>query len=313
MIIANPIYDVTFKKMMEKPSVAKTLISTILGCEILSLIESPTERTHEPFFETEATTLYRLDYSAIIKEKEKDKGQQKVMIEVQKCYHESDIARFRGYLGSEYIKTDLHIITIYIFGFKLKVNSPAFVAPADCYDLRTKKPVPKKDDIVKGLTHTAYFIQTPRIKPCADTTLDQLLSLFEQENFINGGEYLKALSISKIDPQLAEIVDILVSVAKNKKLTAELAEEYHRKKNYERYIGSTILKMAEREKAIAEKDKTIEVISKNLIKEQEKVKAQKKAQIQSVKKLHQRSFSLQEISDITGLDIKEIQRIINRH
>jgi len=305
MIIANPIYDTTFKKLMEKTSVAKTLIGTILDCEILSLTKAPTEQMHEPIYQTQPTTIYRLDYVAVIETKNKEN--KKVLIEVQKCFHKSDIARFHKYLGSEYIKTDLHIITIYILGFKLKVSSPAFVAPADCHDIRTKEPVPREDDIVKGLTHTAYFIQTPRITPCEDTILDQLLSLFEQKNFINGGEYLKALSISKISPQLKEIVDILASVANNKELTAELAQEYALKRNYDRYIGSTILEIAEKDKVIEEKEKTIEDNEKTI-----KVLEQKdKALNTTILNLKQAGMSLEKISEMTGLTVKEIDKIIN--
>jgi len=318
VIIANPIYDLTFKQLMERPSAAKVLISTILDCKIISLQAAPTEKPREPILK-EPVTLYRLDYNAVIKTK--DKGKQKVLIEVQKCFHESDITRFREYLGSEYFKTDLPLITIYIFGFKLLVESPAFVAPSDCYDLRTKEPVPKKDAIVKGLTHTAYFIQAPRLEPCDDTTLDQLLTLFEQKSVMKGNEFLKQLTISTINPQLKEIVDILESVASNREMTDELAVEYEQKRNYERYIGVPLLRVAERDKIIEEKDKALEENAKALEENAKAIEQKDKAiealeekertLILTIQKLYQTGHSVNEISDITGLDIKEIEKILS--
>ena len=44
MIIANPIYDETFKRILENDRAAKFLIGTILDCEVLSL--KPTTRDH---------------------------------------------------------------------------------------------------------------------------------------------------------------------------------------------------------------------------------------------------------------------------
>jgi len=45
MFIANPIYDLSFKKLMENNKVAKFLLGTILKCEILSLEATSTEYT----------------------------------------------------------------------------------------------------------------------------------------------------------------------------------------------------------------------------------------------------------------------------
>jgi hypothetical protein len=47
MIIANPLFDLSFKRILENNREAKYLMSTILGCEVVSLIPSITERTTE--------------------------------------------------------------------------------------------------------------------------------------------------------------------------------------------------------------------------------------------------------------------------
>lgn len=103
MLIANPIYDVVFKYLMEDAKVAKLLIGSIIGFEILDLEFRPksfTTQVHgsedaiRPFF-----TIYHLDFSAKIKTPEEEKL---VIIEVQKAKLATDILRFRQYLGKQY-------------------------------------------------------------------------------------------------------------------------------------------------------------------------------------------------------------------
>jgi hypothetical protein len=47
MIIANPIYDVVFKYLLEDIEIARELLSTILGEEIVSLNLRPQEAANE--------------------------------------------------------------------------------------------------------------------------------------------------------------------------------------------------------------------------------------------------------------------------
>jgi hypothetical protein len=51
MIIANPIYDVVFKKMMENERVAKFFIGTLLNQTIETIEVKPQEYTYEGEFE----------------------------------------------------------------------------------------------------------------------------------------------------------------------------------------------------------------------------------------------------------------------
>ena len=46
MIIANPIYDVVFKRLMENERVAKFFISTMLGQKVESVQLKPQEFTY---------------------------------------------------------------------------------------------------------------------------------------------------------------------------------------------------------------------------------------------------------------------------
>ena len=98
MLIANPIYDVVFKYLMEDSKVAKLLIGSIIGAEVLELEFRPKSFTANVSGAEEAIrplfTIYHLDFSAKIKTKEEEKL---VIIEVQKAKLPTDILRFRQY------------------------------------------------------------------------------------------------------------------------------------------------------------------------------------------------------------------------
>ena len=129
MQIANPIYDIVFKYMLEDTEVATDLLSLILGEEIVFLEMMP----QESVIETESgIRIYRIDFKAVVRAK--TGAFKTILIEVQKAKRQFsfEIARFRRYLGENYIKQELvpqldgsqekislPITTIYFLGFRL--------------------------------------------------------------------------------------------------------------------------------------------------------------------------------------------------
>ena len=65
MIIANPIYDVVFKKLMENDKVVKFFIGTLLEETIESVEVKPQEFTYSD--ELVGLAVFRLDFIATIK------------------------------------------------------------------------------------------------------------------------------------------------------------------------------------------------------------------------------------------------------
>ena len=94
MEIANPIYDVVFKYLMDDIESANTIISTILGLEIIELIPLPQEQVIHS--DNKKLTTIRVDFMAIIRLK--GGKLKKVLIEMQKAKNPTDIMRFRRYL-----------------------------------------------------------------------------------------------------------------------------------------------------------------------------------------------------------------------
>ena len=149
--IANPIYDVVFKYMMEDNTVAKLLVSSIIGEEVVSLEPKPQEYTTEIHTVDDKTslTVYRLDFSAKIKTPE---GHKLIIIEMQKASTPSDIRRFRMYLGKQYSDKNnyiehedgkqefLQIYTIYFLGDALNIcDTPVLSVFPDIRDVATQQ------------------------------------------------------------------------------------------------------------------------------------------------------------------------------
>ena len=277
MIIANPIYDVAFKRLLENDRTAKFLIGTILDCKVLSLEQKPVEQTK---WDGERLTLFRKDFSATIKTKE---GEKRVIIEMQKAKKLGDIGRFREYLGSEYTTSRLPIIAIYILGFNLNVNSPAFMARPDCWDLMTKQKIDGNDRFVEHLTHNAYFVQTLQIKPAFNTRLEKLLAIFEQDRFIDNKTTTKLFPFDVKDKDIKEILDVLQYAAADAETRKELDLENAYLKSVEEMFGEQHRKLEEQAEMLKEQAAELEKERKEKAQKDEAL-AQQAAEIAELKR-----------------------------
>ena len=97
MIIANPIYDIVFKKLMEHRDIARGVLERILETKITEFDFASQE--HTAATRDRQLTFFRLDFKARIKTHE---GWKHVLIELQKARLQSDVDRFRMYLAEEY-------------------------------------------------------------------------------------------------------------------------------------------------------------------------------------------------------------------
>jgi hypothetical protein len=300
MIIANPIYDAAFKRLLENDRAAKFFIGTILNCKVLSLEPAPTEYT-EPKDETPKISLFRMDFAATIITKEE--GEKRVIIEMQKAKILDDVLRFRKYLGKEYRKSKLPIIAIYILGFNLTIDSPAFGNFPVYRDLRTNDELCVHDIFVEQLTHKAYFVQTKRIKPSLNTKLDKLLTVFEQKNFIGEDETTKDYTFEVDDPELKVVVDVLKYAAADAKTREELEKEQYYQEAMEDMFGETNRKMEKQALEIAEAKQREEEAKQR---EQEA----KQQLLKTAKELkYDEKMPTQKIAKFTGLTELEIEKL----
>jgi hypothetical protein len=287
MVIANPIYDVVFKRLMENDKVAKFFIGTLLEQNIETIELKPQEYTYQSevdyddpntikaiesrMIERLSIRVYRLDFVATIKT---NTGEfKKVLIEIQKANNEIDLMRFRNYLAEQYKKeelindekTVLPITTIYILGFRLpEILSPCLKVERNYKDLITKTIIETKSEFVEKLTHDSYIVQVERITGRYQTRLDKLLSIFEQTNFVDDKKIIKEYN-HEVDIEEVKIAtDILHHSGTNTKEKQKIEIEQEGNRTIDALTGnlrSKVLKymkdLTEAEKALIEKKETI--------------------------------------------------------
>ncbi len=287
MLIANPIYDVVFKRLMENNKVAKFFISTILGQAIESVEVKPQEFSYIKNLDLTKPTvkeavrldiqsyldigLFRLDFLATIKT---ETGEyQKVLIEIQKAQKLIDVMRFRNYLAEQYKKEDLinnenivlPITTIYILGFKLpEVESPCIKVERNYIDLITNTRLDKKSAFVEKLTHDSFVVQVPRITDRYQTRLDKLLSIFEQVNFADDKEITKDFAHLLDTEELRIITEILHFVGTDPKERKQLEIEQEAVRSFDAMFGEIQKKYLKSQQEIQVKDQEIQVKDQEL-------------------------------------------------
>jgi hypothetical protein len=304
MIIANPIYDVVFKRLMENEKVAKFFIGTLLEQEIITVEVKPQEYTYKGELETAkgiqdaeerirkrfSIWVYRLDFIATIKT---ETGEyKKVLIEIQKAKNPIDLMRFRNYLAEQYKKEDkinnidvvLPITTIYILGFKLpEIESPCIRVARNYIDLINKTTLSQKSEFVEKLTHDCFVVQVARITDRYQTRLDKLLSVFEQRNFIDDKEITKNYNYHLDLEEIKTITEILHYVGTDPEERKQIEIEQEARRTIDAMLAESQQKLAEKDKALLEKDKALYEKDKAL-NEQEQELLALKAQMAELKK-----------------------------
>lgn len=291
MIIANPIYDTVFKRMMENERVAKFFIGTLLEQQVEAVEVKPQEFTFikdldlddpmvkkyvkERIDSSLNLSVFRLDFIATIKT---ETGEyKKILIEIQKARNQIDLMRFRKYLGEQYKKEDqvnnekavLPITTIYILGFKLpEIETACIKVERNYKDLVNKTIIKKKSDFVEKLTHDSFIVQVDRITNRYQTSLDKLLSVFEQSHFTDDQKITKQFSHPTDTEDLRILTDILHHTGTNpeERKMIEIEQEAWRTVNamFEDKEKELLKALEEKDKALEEKDKSLEEKNKAL-------------------------------------------------
>ncbi|MDR2473382.1 MAG: hypothetical protein LBD53_07490, partial [Tannerella sp.] len=203
MRIANPIYDVVFRFMMEDNKVAKSFLSAIIGEKVLELNFSAREHTipippgakrkKEP---PTNYTVCRFDFTAQIALP--DGKQKTVLIELQKAKLASDIMRFRRYLGLHYQnsansydsgdgrKKARQIYCIFLLGHDIGIpDCPVIEVDNQVKDVTTKENLDAPNEFIESLHHRSWIVQILQLKQRRRTDLEKLLGIFEQNNRTN--------------------------------------------------------------------------------------------------------------------------------
>jgi hypothetical protein len=219
MRIANPIYDVIFKYLMENTEIAKDIISAILGETIVSLEMKPQELVTQ----TEGgVKVSRMDFKAVIKTQS---GELKTtLIELEKNKRGLEVPRFRRYLGANYFKPttvtrgtgnteemDLPITVIYFLGYELNKDIDAAVLKVERIyrNVVTNAILTLKDSFLEALSHDLYVIQIPKLTMVAQTELEQLLDVFNVLKYRTNDKHILEYTGVTTNPKVKRVVKYL--------------------------------------------------------------------------------------------------------
>nr|VFK24242.1 MAG: hypothetical protein BECKMB1821G_GA0114241_100773 [Candidatus Kentron sp. MB] len=302
MQIANPIYDVVFKYLLEDNDIARLLISTILGREIAELFPFPQERTIA-FEWGRSLTVYRMDYSARIRKPDGEFEQ--IIIEIQKAKFPTDVMRFRRYLGNQYqrkentitvrirgrdVEKPIPIIPIYFLGYRLEhMHAPAIQVLRQYRDISTNEIFPGREEFIDGVTHDAFVIQLPCLRQKHKSEVDDLLSLFDQRRTTRDNEHILDVDEEQYPEKYRALIRRLYRACSDKKIQDIMDAEDGLIKDFENLergiehrdeiIEEQAVALEEQGKALEEKDKTLEEKDKNL-EQKDKTLAEKNRTLQ---------------------------------
>ena len=238
--LANPIYDSAFKYMMQNERSATLLLSSLLQREItkLDIIANDTPVIEEK----SGVRILRLDFAATVINPDTNDSEV-ITIELQKSYLDTEIMRFRTYLGRKYAdpniaettyekswrknpdtkkfeyvdvekKKPLHIVAIYILGHtfqEIEIPKPIIYNFSNPVGIESE-PIADvmKSHFFRSLTHDTIIVQIPYLKKNAKTKVEQMLEAFCQDYTSSQSPQLLEMNIADKPQDFQELVRPLV-------------------------------------------------------------------------------------------------------
>ncbi len=277
--IANPIYDVVFKYLMSDNKIAKLMLSTIIGKEVVTLQFRDTEKRTDL---DKSIKYHRLDFSAEIMDNNKKK--QIAIIELQKIRLPADILRFRRYLGEQYMSKEntyigtnkkgdpetkaMPIISIYFLGYKLyKKEAPVIKINKEIIDIATNEKIEEANEFTESLTHDSIIIQIPYLKEKRRNDIEKLLAIFDQSDKEDNDNQVINLNEDDFPEKYREIIRRLVKansepeIRRKMDLEDDLIDEI---RNKDLAIERRDEELIQERKKLQEKDKIIKKLQEQL-------------------------------------------------
>ena len=321
--IANPIYDAAFKYLMDEPRVAKTLIAAVLKIDKKEILELTPDRNEITTTKRDDINACRLDFTVRIQTKS---GVKSVYIELQKAWAKGEMKRFRSYLAAQYTCASnvgkdnypLPILSIYILGEKVDHLDGAVTYITRYYHdqqgLRINKDKPSW--FVECLSHDMVVIQIPKIKPRPDSSLDNLLTMFDQSKIDPDNHQVICYDIDDYDIPKGELRDDMRFIVRRLE-QATVSEEVRMKMDLEDKVEQMLFEKRTAEEKLVEQEKLLYEQASQLL-EQKSQLQKKDSQLQeqsariakSIKKMYSRGESVEEIAEDFDVSVEFVKEIL---
>ena len=314
--VANPIYDIIFKYLLEDERIAKTILSALLKKEVLDVEVRKHEYTNGT---RDNLSIFRIDFGATIRDEE---GNDKlILIELQKTWLETETLRFRQYLGTHYANPDnlipdcregygLPMVTVYLLGHKVgDIEEPILYVKRKAFDYDDNEVTTGiPDPFVDSLTHDSIIVQIPRLKGSVNNRVEKVLSIFDQSR--KDKKNRQVLNIDeemyKDDEDMMLILHRLISAASD----AELRHDMNVEDEYFSAIEHRDTEILLRDKQLAEQGAQLAEQGAQLAEQDAQLKEQGAMLSTSVKMLLDAGVKKEVIAVSLGKSLHEIESMI---
>jgi uncharacterized coiled-coil protein SlyX len=316
MIIANPIYDIVFKYLMEDERIARTILSALLKMDVVAVEVRPHEYTND---QRDSLSVFRIDFGATIQKE--DGSKQLILVELQKTWLETETLRFRQYLGVHYSNPKnmtgehaLPTVAVYLLGHKVgDIEEPVLYVHHKTFDYNgnlVTKGIP--NPFVDSLTHDSIIVQIPRLHGQINNRLDMVLSIFDQTRKDKFNEHTLRLdeTLYSDDKDMELILHRLTMAAAD----ADMRHRMNVEDEYYSVIEKRDTEIMIKNKKIAEQNVLL-AEQKDQIAEQKDQIAEQKNQLDdllrsSVRSLYKAGLSPEAIAASLNKDIAVIKAIL---
>ncbi|WP_308272023.1 hypothetical protein [Prevotella sp.] len=338
--VANPIYDSVFKYIMEDERIAKTMLSALLKKEVVHV----TVRPHEYSNTTRDTlSMFRIDFAATVREREGNEIKDRiVLIELQKTWLNTETLRFRQYLGAQYSnKNNIReaedkgfaypMVAVYLLGHRVgNIKEPIVYVNHDVFDYNGNVVEDgNMEPFVESLTHNSIIVQIPLLHGNVNNRLEKVLSVFDQT--LVDGDTQQVLKIDEDkfadDNDMLYVLHKLTAAAAN----SEMRQDMNVEDEYYKAIEDRDTAIMQRDKMLKERDCKLAQMDERLSQQSERLSQQSEQLSQQSERLSQQSeqlsqqseqlrnmakalfvngLSVEQISNMTGIDIDIIAKFI---
>ena len=324
--VANPIYDSVFKYIMEDERIAKTMLSALLKKEVVHV----TVRPHEYSNTTRDTlSMFRIDFAATVREREGNEIKDRiVLIELQKTWLNTETLRFRQYLGAQYSnKNNIReaedkgfaypMVAVYLLGHRVgNIKEPIVYVNHDVFDYNGNVVDDgNMEPFVESLTHNSIIVQIPLLHGNVNNRLEKVLSVFDQT--LVDGDTQQVLKIDEDkfadDNDMLYVLHKLTAAAANSEMRQDMnvEDEYYKAiEDRDTAIMQRDKMLKERDCKMAQMDERLSQQSEQLSQQSEQLSQQSEQLRNMAKALFVNGLSVEQISNMTGIDIDIIAKFL---
>lgn len=300
--IANPIYDIVFKYLMEDERVVKILLTALLKKPVVEVEMRKHEYTN---VQRDKISMFRIDFAA--KVREEDGSIRLVLIELQKTWLETETLRFRQYLGAQYANPDnmlkederksrgISMVAVYLLGHRVgDIEEPVLYVKHQSFDYEgnvVTQGLP--DPFVDSLTHNSILVQIPRLHGHVNNRLEELLSVFDQTR--KNKDNRQVMDINEADyvddAEMMLIINRLVAAAADPNIRQAMNDE-------EIYL-----------RPIEDRDTAIMLRDKQLAEQGQQLAENRAIIWESARQMKAVGLSVEQIAAITKLSKADIEKL----